>query len=326
MKKDTMEIVKAVEKDCLMGRGKQISEWAGNVYFRQVVNRFRNEYVNSARDLKVAIANRVIDIVHKNGGRFLQESEGGSGKFYQISHARAIEKCCQALREKEKSNPPEGDPFENLSKKRTFLARGCNLPTKKAKQTSPSATVASKKVKKSSQSAPVALQLPLKKPKQKGTRRKAVQPSPEDVGDKKQSRISPLRSILSQKGEPGVKVTEKKKEKKIVVHSSSKNIDIFSLMESPMDRLKRLSTEEMLRRLDRFIGEHRHTAVPPGWSVDPDLADWCTIQRQRLRMAKKGYKELDREENTLIMKLSSLNFVWDYDEKHTDLDMKNDTK
>ena len=302
--------------------------------------------MNAARDRKVIIANQVIDIVAKNGSRFLQETEPGSGQFYRISEARAIEKCCQALREKVISTPPAGNPFERVSKKRDVPSekvistlpagnpfekvskkrdvpsRDVNNPKKKANASSPSAPAASKKSNK--KSSPVTLKLPLAKQKRNYTRKQPDPPlsggsgkSHDGVGGSKQIRISPVRSLLPKKKDPAVNVVEIKKEKKkVMTIPEISQPDIVLLMESPMDRLKRLSSEEMLKRLDRFIDEHHHAAVPPGWPADPDLADWCTIQRQHLRMAKKGYKELGPQEKELLTKLSSLSFVWDYGERN----------
>ena len=261
----------------------------------------------------------MIDVVAKNGSRFLQETEPGSGQFYRISEARAIEKCCQALREKKLSTPFEGNPFENVSKKRNVPSRDIN-PKKKTKASSPNAPAASKKSNK--KSSPVALQLPKTKHKRKYTR-KQLYPSlsggsgkPHDgVGGMERIRVSPILFLSPKQVNAAENKKEEKEEKKnITTIPAISQLDITLLMESPMDRLKRLSSEEMLKRLDRFIAEHHHAAVPPGWPADPDLADWCTIQRQHLRMAKKGYMALGPEEKELLTKLSSLSFVWDYDE------------
>jgi len=51
----------------------------------------------------------VIDEIHNVGGRFLKEQSDGS--WTEVIHARAVEKTCQALREKEKANPPPNSPF-----------------------------------------------------------------------------------------------------------------------------------------------------------------------------------------------------------------------
>jgi hypothetical protein len=315
MSDETTAIVKAGEYDVLLGRGKQISEWSGNVHFRQVVNKFRVEYVTANRDSKVSIANRVIAIIHKDGGRFLQETEPGSGDYYSISQARAVEKCCQALREKQILNPPQGYPLSKLTKRREISGRGGNNSSKKIKASSVIAGV-----KKSKKTSPVTLKLPVKKPKRKYARKtssvvlsEGSKKSPDSKEDMSKSQMSPVRSLFPKKADAKVNVTENNKEiEKDPCIPLQK--EILLLMESPMDRLKRLTAKEMLNRLDIFIQEYRHAAVPPGWPRDPDLADWCTIRRQHLRIAKTGYAELSSEETELLKSLNSLNFVWDYDE------------
>jgi hypothetical protein len=97
------------ERDVLMGRGKRVSEWPGNIYFRQVVNKYRERYAKSARTVKVTIAQTVIDEIHQVNGRFLKEERDGS--WNEVEADRTVEKTCQALREKEKSNPAPMSPF-----------------------------------------------------------------------------------------------------------------------------------------------------------------------------------------------------------------------
>lgn len=83
-----------------MGRGKRVSEWPGNVHFRQVVNRYREEYATSERANKVKIAAAVIAAVQDVGGRFVREvpgggSSGGRSSWYVVTHDRAVEKTCR---------------------------------------------------------------------------------------------------------------------------------------------------------------------------------------------------------------------------------------
>ncbi|KAL7574081.1 hypothetical protein ACA910_015658 [Epithemia clementina (nom. ined.)] len=130
------------ERDVLMGRGKDISEWPGNIHFRLVVHLFRETYLRAARSDKVHIAAAVIKSIQTQpggGGRFLEQQKRsfssrqttrleeqeqeqvdqpqqssvvcestafpGTG-WVEIRHERAVEKCCQALREiKGRLNP-----------------------------------------------------------------------------------------------------------------------------------------------------------------------------------------------------------------------------
>ena len=115
------------ERDVIMGRGKRVSEWPGNIYFRQVVNEHRDAYLLAFRTTKVTIALDVIDKIHKNGGRFMTETP--DQRWVEVSQDRAIEKCCQALREKEKPNPPEGDPFVPVAKKKSSSKKSSSSRT-----------------------------------------------------------------------------------------------------------------------------------------------------------------------------------------------------
>lgn len=97
--------------DVLMGRGKRVFAWPGNIYFRQIVIKHKGVYRVAARARKVEIAKEVIQEIQTAGGRFLKEESDGS--WVEIDYDRAVEKACQALREKEKPNPPKENPFSN---------------------------------------------------------------------------------------------------------------------------------------------------------------------------------------------------------------------
>lgn len=268
------------------------------MYFRQIVNKYRNEYIQSARDLKVKIAKQVIDIIHNNGGRFLQETESGSGKYFEISHPRAIEKCCQALREKEKSNSSRGNPMEKLFMKKESPTSTCKL--------------SGAKIKKPLEDKREASLSGIEKEKRNHKCQSLTQSANKDHSDS-ENRGDCSTSHSSNTNDSSLMIME---DDDIKLEQSLQNNDISQFMESPMDRIKKIQNNEMLKRLERFVLEHHHVGVPPGWSVDPDLADWCTFQRQRLRMAMRGYRKLNSEETKLLKKLSAMNFVWDYDEWH----------
>jgi hypothetical protein len=84
-------MTRCTEKDVLLGRGKRVSEWPGNIHFRQVVNRYREEYATAERANKVKIAAAVIAAVQNVGGRFVREA---GRSWYVVSHDRAVEKTC----------------------------------------------------------------------------------------------------------------------------------------------------------------------------------------------------------------------------------------
>ena len=68
-------------------------------------------------DQQVKIAEEVIRQIQAIGGRFLKEDDEGAEGWYEVDQDRAVEKTCQALREKDKAKTPTGDPFTDPNKK-----------------------------------------------------------------------------------------------------------------------------------------------------------------------------------------------------------------
>jgi len=91
--------------DVLLGRGKKVAEWPGNVEFRKLVYHYRKVYASAPRNSKTQVALQVVNKIHGLGGRFIEEAEHGNHRL--VSRTRMIEKVCQALREK-KFNFPKG--------------------------------------------------------------------------------------------------------------------------------------------------------------------------------------------------------------------------
>ena len=92
--------------DVLLGRGKGSSDYIGNVRFRSLVNERKEEYTGSDNyNEKSMIAREVYNEIHSRGGRFLKPAEtASSGKnrlWCVASKSQALEKCKQALREKQ---------------------------------------------------------------------------------------------------------------------------------------------------------------------------------------------------------------------------------
>jgi Helicase associated domain len=88
-------------EDVLMGRGYRTREWCGNRRFREIVDRHREAYAKTERTRKTSVALAVMQEVKAYGGRFLKEEEDGSDRWIVVDDACALEKICQALREKE---------------------------------------------------------------------------------------------------------------------------------------------------------------------------------------------------------------------------------
>eukprot|EP00934_Nitzschia_sp_Nitz4_P000104 Nitzschia sp. Nitz4//scaffold104_size75438//10106//11434//NITZ4_005650-RA/size75438-processed-gene-0.39-mRNA-1//-1//CDS//3329532368//104//frame0 len=88
--------------DVLLGRGGGINGHDGNKVFREWV-RVRKEDYNLAgtKAEKARVAHEVMDLVHREGGRFLQRvnAPGTAGWWVEVDEPRALAKTSQALRE-----------------------------------------------------------------------------------------------------------------------------------------------------------------------------------------------------------------------------------
>ena len=103
----TVALSKCTEKDVLLGRGNRNNAWPGNVHFRNVAMKYRDEYSNVNRCQKAIIALKVIDEIKASGGRFVQVDHDAfhcsrNTVLYclEVDRARSIKKNCQVLREK----------------------------------------------------------------------------------------------------------------------------------------------------------------------------------------------------------------------------------
>jgi hypothetical protein len=88
--------------DVLMGRGVARNEHSGNVRYREIVARYKEEYLATKKRVqKNRIARKVQKSVESNGGRFLREcglSGGEQNLFVVEERSIVLEKVKQALR------------------------------------------------------------------------------------------------------------------------------------------------------------------------------------------------------------------------------------
>lgn len=88
--------------DVLLGRGRPLQRHPGNVRFHQIVDRYRNIYVNAKKHEKLLVSRRVVSEVstpssEAPGGRFLRKVE--SGRYWEeVSTETVLEKTSHALR------------------------------------------------------------------------------------------------------------------------------------------------------------------------------------------------------------------------------------
>lgn len=87
--------------DILLGRGRRLQEHRGNVRFRRVINRCRNQYLTSDRCEKRGLAEHIVRLM-KEKSRFLKRITRIDGKemWIEVSDQVATEKVSHALREK----------------------------------------------------------------------------------------------------------------------------------------------------------------------------------------------------------------------------------
>lgn len=87
------------ENDVLMGRGGLSNHHVGNKRFRALANSLKDEYIRlDDKDEKTVFSNRLVDMVHQAGGRFLVRDQG-SDLWVEADRRKARKKASQALRE-----------------------------------------------------------------------------------------------------------------------------------------------------------------------------------------------------------------------------------
>jgi hypothetical protein len=313
---------RATEKDVLMGRGKRVSEWPGNIYFRQVVNKHREPYHDAERSKKVYTAQAVIAAIHDIGGRFLKEESDGS--WTEIEHPRSIEKTCQALREKEKPNPPMLDPFDGAD-----FPNG-PPPQKKQKQSHKHKGTSSRKTTGADGVSVTG-----------GSTTESDDDDDEDGKSDDDDDDSSLETDTdgsddddddddddTDNDDDGSDDDDDDEDSQIAtngVGNNKKNKDnnnngnntpaTCQPLPAPLP-VPAWQHDDMLRSLETFKGSYGNCAVPPGWTKDEELADWCTVQRQHYREVSSGYREATPPETNRFKNLTAMGFCWDYDNWH----------
>ena len=108
--------------DILVGRGNGANQHPGNVYFRELVQRFKYRYIHTPSSEKKFITKHIINEIRKRNppGRFLKQNPE-SDLWDTLEMDKTLEKTSQALRE----NAPE--------LRKTFFG-GLGKPSKKGKQ------------------------------------------------------------------------------------------------------------------------------------------------------------------------------------------------
>jgi hypothetical protein len=294
---------RATEKDVLMGRGKRVSEWPGNIYFRQVVNKNREPYHDAERSKKVYVAQAVIAAIHDIGGRFLKEESDGS--WTEIEHPRSIEKTCQALREKEKPNPPMMNPFD-----------GADFPNGPPPQKKQKMDSSSSKKKTTADGVSVT-----------GSTTESEDEDGEGKSDDDDSSLETDTDGSDDDDDTDDDGSDDDDDdddddSQIAaprLDNGNDEDDDDDNDNAPATKIPVWQHEDMMRLLENFKRSYGDCAVPSAWTKDEDLADWSTVQRQHYREVKSGYREASPQEKKRFKDLDDMGFCWDYDKWHWEL-------
>lgn len=94
--------VSRTDNDVVLGKGNGINYLPGNIQFRGLVARYKSDYESTTRSSKAFVAEQVIQDLSSLDppGRFIELGGDGDEEYVVVSHKRALEKTCQALREK----------------------------------------------------------------------------------------------------------------------------------------------------------------------------------------------------------------------------------
>lgn len=145
--------------DILMGRGNAVTNTAGNTAYRLIVWKYREKYISASRDKKRDIAMQVMKDVYSQHppGRFLEMV--AKDMYKEVSTSRALEKCCQSLREKKYVKAPSIETPSLLSNKSSSQI---SSSVKKNRKRVPPAKALTKKSTKAKTTSSRKAKLPMK--------------------------------------------------------------------------------------------------------------------------------------------------------------------
>jgi hypothetical protein len=306
-------IIVPEEKDVITGRGKRAGAWPGNIYFRQMVNRYRDAYHKSVRSVKCQIAQQVVDAIHANGGRFLDEAivvvnndttieENQQQQKKQpalerrgwilMDPPKILEKTCQALREKIKAKTPlDINPFIGKEAVQKMIAQN-NARDERKRQLQNKITLmkslgipyhSNKYQFSKSGGATSDTVFKLVKPRTTSTISLKRKASDMETNDSTTTATITTADIATLVSKPSIKKPRQGLESTAATTSARPS-------EPPVPPLTFPSADIMLKKLETFRKNHGHLIVPIEWSEDIVLADWCTYMRQLYREVRAGYR------------------------------------
>jgi hypothetical protein len=111
-------IIVPAQNDVLLGRGKGYYQHLGNIRFRTVIERRRDDYdASSSGGQKRDISNQIIDAIHGMGGRFLKDDATFGWILADREVARQkVAHCFRALRVEPGNNSTNTNTKERVKK------------------------------------------------------------------------------------------------------------------------------------------------------------------------------------------------------------------
>lgn len=113
------------DSDVCLGRGGWTNKHPGNCQFREWTKSLKDEYFAIEKKLnRTSVAQRLLDFVHENHGRFLGKDEKG---WYKVSDQKAREKCSQVLRDSKITPEDRATKRAKYAKKKKEATKGLLL-------------------------------------------------------------------------------------------------------------------------------------------------------------------------------------------------------
>jgi len=108
------ESIYPTDKDVVFGRGGRANNHIGNINYLRELKKLKATYGNMHKSGKSSVSQMVLDIVHREGGRFLKQEET-TGLWYEVPDRLAKKKASQALREAVKRDIRDSKPAVKLT-------------------------------------------------------------------------------------------------------------------------------------------------------------------------------------------------------------------
>ncbi|MGK3735664.1 MAG: hypothetical protein ACI90V_002505, partial [Bacillariaceae sp.] len=70
-------IIVPAQYDVLLGRGKPLQKFSGNINYHYVIEGYHDHYEKASKQEKTELAMTIVDDIRSQGGRFLKQDEGG---------------------------------------------------------------------------------------------------------------------------------------------------------------------------------------------------------------------------------------------------------